>query len=555
VTLLNRLFPDVSLLHLDAWHLDDTTTQLTLRVTSMQALVHCPVCRFPTRRVHSRYVRTVADLPWGPWHVVLHLQVRKFFCANGRCPRRIFTERLAPLVAPWARRTQRLAQWLAHIGVALGGAAGRRLGQQLGVTVSRQTLLRTVHKLPLPSCATPKILGVDDFAVRKGQTYGTLLIDLESHRPVALLPDREADTLAAWLQAHPGIEVIARDRSKAYASGIRQGAPAAIQVADRFHLLQNLVEVLEQVFSRHSAALKAVNDAVRQVAVSPHDGVVVAPVPLPPCPTIVQAKATRRRAQRLALYEQVWALRRQGYSGEAIARQLRIGRSTVFRYLHAPTFPERKGRSDRGRSLLTPYKAYLLRRWNDGCHDALQLFGEIKGQGYPGSYVTVARYAQRLREAQGLAPRQRRSDQPLPAVAEPSRPPLTVSQAAWLVLRRPERRRPDDKPLLLQLHAQHVEVAEAIELAQDFAQLVRKRTPQRLDAWLTRAIKSPLGAFERFATRLREDYEAVKAGVTLPWSTGPVEGQINRLKMLQRQMCGRAHLDLLYRRFVLAASW
>jgi transposase len=553
VTLFTLLLPDAAQLHLDAWQMDDTTTQLTVQMTSTQALVHCPVCRFPTRRVHSRYVRTLADLPWGPWRVVLHLQVRKFFCANGRCTRRIFTERLATLVAPWARRTQRLVTWLAHLGVALGGAAGRRLSQRLGVTVSRQTLLRTVRRLALPSLATPKILGVDDFAFRKGQTYGTVLIDLEGHCPVALLPDREAETLAAWLQAHPSVEVITRDRSKAYARGIKQGAPAATQVADRFHLLQNLADALEQVLSRHGTALKAVNDAMRPAPASQPDGAVVVPVPLPPTPTIAQAKATRRRARRLATYEQVWTLRRQGHSGEVIAHQLGMGRSTVFRYLHAPTFPERKGRSDRGRSLLTPYKAYLLRRWNEGCHEALQLFSEIKGHGYPGSYVTVARYAQRLREAQGLALRQRRSEQPLPAVAEPIHPPLTVRQAAWLVLRRPERRAPHDESVLVRLHAQHAEVAEAIELAQDFAQLVRKRTPTRLDGWLTRAIKSPLGVFQRFATRLREDYDAVKAGITRPWSNGPVEGQINRLKMLKRQMFGRAKLDLLQQRFLLAA--
>ena len=532
--------------------MDDTAAQIMLRVTSRQSAGPCPRCAVPASRVHSHYTRTLADLPWAHYRVHLQLCVRKFFCDNASCSRRIFTERLPDIVAPWARRTRRLIMWLAHIGIALGGAAGRRLSQRLGMAVGRNTLLRTVRQLPVPACALPTVLGVDDFALRKRQTYGTVLIDLERRQPVALLPDREAETLGEWLRAHPQVAVVTRDRSKAYERGIRHGAPAAIQVADRFHLLQNLAEALEQVFSKHSTALKAVNDAMRQVPVSQQDGLPVAPVPLPPSPTMVQAKAARRRARRVALYEQIWTLRRQGASGQAIARQLGIGRCTVFRYLRVSGFPERKARSDRGRSVLTPYKAYLLQRWNDGCHEALRLFEELKSHGYSGSYVTVARYAQRLRAAQGLAPRQRRVAQPLPVVVELTHPPLTVRQAAWLVLRRSEKRTHGDEHLLVQLHTQHTEVAEAIELAQDFAQLVRKRTPQRLDAWLTRAAKSSLVAFQRFAKRLRDDYAAVKAGVTLSWSNGPVEGHINRLKMLKRQMFGRAHLDLLHRRFVLA---
>jgi transposase len=201
--------------------MDDPTTQLTLQVTSTQTLVHCPICRCPTRRVHRRDVRTVADLPWGPWRVVLHLQGQKFFCANGRCTRRMFTARLAPLVAPWARRTPRLVPWLVHIAWELAGTAGARRSRALGLAVSRHPLLRLLRRLPVPDVATPQVLSVDDWAVRKGQTYGTVLMDRERRRALALLPDREAKTVAVWLQAHPGVRVSARDRSRADADGAR----------------------------------------------------------------------------------------------------------------------------------------------------------------------------------------------------------------------------------------------------------------------------------------------------------------------------------------------
>src|SRR5262245_37640519 len=235
--------------------MDDTTAQITLRVQSTQTRAPCPLCATPARRIHSDYTRTLADLPWAQYRVCLQLRVRKWFCRNRRCCRRIFTERLPTIAAPWARRTLRLAQRLGALGVALGGKAGVRLGQAWDLAVSRNTLLRRLRRQPEPAAPTPRVLGVDDWALRKGHTYGTSLVDLERRQPVALLPERTAETVAQWLRAHPGVEVIARDRSTAYADGARQGAPTATQVADRFHLMQNLREALAQVFSMHSQAL------------------------------------------------------------------------------------------------------------------------------------------------------------------------------------------------------------------------------------------------------------------------------------------------------------
>src|SRR5919108_2174341 len=554
-TVLARLLPDATLLRLEACYVDDTTAEIILRVRSMQISAPCPLCATPARRIHSDYGRTLADLPWAQYRVSLQLRVRKWFCRNRACRRRIFTERLPTVAAPWACRTLRLAQRLAALGLALGGRAGVRLSHAWDLAVSRNTLLCMLRQRPRPVLPTPRVLGVDDFALRKRHTYGTILVDLERRQPVALLPDRTAETVAQWLQQHPGVEVLARDRSQAYADGARQGAPAATQVADRFHLLQNLRETLDQLFLTHEPALEAVNTLMRQQPVRLPEGAVAVPVPPPvETPTPAQQRAGHRQARRQALHAQVWALHHQGWTAPAIAQHVGLSLRTVQRDLRSPTLAGRKRRSDHGDSLLNPYKPYLLERWNAGCYTAMRLFREIRQRGYGGGYGVVAAYACRLRQAQGLPPGHRRPRQPLPAVAEPSCQPLTPRRAAWLVLRREAKRTPAETQQLTQLHAQSAEVAEAIDLAQDFATLVRQRQPAQLEPWLQRATASAVDAVRRFATGLSEDYEAVKAGVTLPWSSGPVEGHINRLKMLKRQMFGRARLDLLSRRFVRAPN-
>jgi transposase len=296
------LLPDTTTLSLAACHVDTAAAQITLTVRSTQVSVPCPLCATPARRIHSRYTRTLADLPWADYRVCLCLRVHKWFCRNRSCRRHIFTERLPTVAAPWARRTRRLLQRLVALGVALGGQAGVRLSPAWDVAVSRNTLLRLLRRLPVPPCATPTVLGLDDFALRKRQTYGTILVDLEQRKPVALLPDRTAETVAQWLQEHPGVAVITRDRSQAYAEGARHGAPTATQVADRFHLIQNLAEALDRVFTTHHQTLEAVNAAVRQQPVTLPDGTAAVPVPPPPTPPPEQARAAQRAARRQAVY-------------------------------------------------------------------------------------------------------------------------------------------------------------------------------------------------------------------------------------------------------------
>jgi transposase len=553
--------PNTTPLHLDAWHRDDTHAQITLLISSTQAAARCPGCNAPARHVHSRYTRTLADLPWSGYRVTWRLHVRKFFCRHAICPRHIFTERLPGIAMPWARRTLRLMTHLLAIGLALGGAAGVRLSQRLGLTISRNTLLRMIRRTPCPAIVSPQVLSVDDFALRKRHTYGTVLLDLARRRPLALLPDREAATVAQWLQAHPGIEVLVRDRAEAYAEAARLGAPAACQVADWFHLLHNLADVLTDVFRAHAPQLACVNAQHTRVPAPVHDpadpatGPSLSAVPLaPPQPsTRALALAAARRAQRVATYEQVWTYHRQGWTLDAMASRVGLSRRTVQRYLQSPTFPERQPRHSRDRSLLDPYKAVLLAGWNSGCRNGSHLFRIIRSQGFRGQYGIVALYVRRMRQAQRLAPWQRRCTQPLPAVTEGSRRPLTPRRATWLVLRPSACSTDHDHHQLAQLAEQSPELAEAVALAQEFAGLVRQRQPALGAGGLARAATSALPPFRRFARGLRADMAAVQAAVSLPWSQGPIEGQINRLKMLKRHMYGRARLDLLARRLLLAA--
>jgi transposase len=265
-----------------------------------------------------------------------------------------------------------------------------------------------------------------------------------------------------------------------------------------------------------------------------------------------QQRAAERQARRQALHTQVWALHRQGWTAPAIAQQVGLSLRTVQRDLRTATLAGRRRRRDCGESGLTPSKPSLLERWNAGCYNAMRLCRDLRQRGYAGGYGVVAASARRVRQAQGLPPGHRCPRRSLPVVAEPLCQPLTPRRATWLVLRRETKRTEAEAQQLAHVRAQQAAVAEAIDLAQDCTRLVRQRQPERLDPWLQRATTSAVDAIRRFATGLYEDYEAVKAGVTLSWNAGPGEGHINRLKMLKRQMFGRARLDLLSRRFVLA---
>ncbi|MFC7535689.1 ISL3 family transposase [Actinoplanes sp. GCM10030250] len=487
--------------------------------------VACPGCQAWSRRVHSRYVRRLADTAIGGRRVLISVRVRRFFCENGSCPARTFAEQIDGLTLPHARRSPPLRRTLEAIGLALCGRAGARLAMQLGLRVSRSSLLRLLRALPDPSIPATKVLGVDDFALKRGHVYGTVLIDCESHRVIDVLPSRDAAPLADWLLTHPGAEIICRDRSGAYADGARTGAPEAVQVADRFHLWQNLATAVERCVARHKPCLRddtppATTDTV--------------PPPSEPKPA---AEPTGRLAERRREHHKlVHDLLSQGLKIRQIATHLGWGRHTVQRYARAETWQQMIV-GVRRRSSLDPYKEHLLAGYT-GRHGNLQtLHREITAQGFPGSYSVVRDFLQ------GRSPGQ----PPLPA-----QPPSIRRVTSW-ICRHPDRLPADDGTALTAILDRCPELHTAHQVVREFAAMLTNRTGSTtLTDWITTATTAALPGISTFAHNLNADLDAVTAGLTLHWNSGPVEGNVNRIKMLKRQMYGRAGFDLLRKRVLLA---
>jgi transposase len=549
------LLPDPDLLRLDTVSPEGGALILTL--STVQPAARCPVCGQPAARVHSAYVRSPADLPCGGVLLRLELHTRRFHCDNPRCPRRIFTERLPGVLQPYARCTLRLAQALDAVARALGGKAGARLADHLGMNTSRDTLLRRLKAAAPTPAAAPRVLGVDDWAKRKGQEYGTILVDLERGCVLDLLPDRRAETFAQWLKAHPGVEIITRDRGGAYADGAREGAPDAVQVADRFHLLQNLAAALEGALTREQHALR---EAARPptptlTLVDPaqpppaDEPVHPSAAPLRPPPRAERDRAARRE-RRKALFDEVRRLYDEGYSIRAIAQQLGKSRHTIKKYVQADAFPEPK-RRPRGPGQLAPFQAYLEQRWGEGCHNATRLWREIQAQGFGGACSAVKLLVSGWRAK--LPPEERRVSGPAPRKRQETRSPAPRAVVWWLLGSR-EALTEERATFLERLKDRCPKLELAQSLALEFCAMTRQRDASDLEEWIRRAATSGVEELKNFGAGLRRDWEAVVAGLTLAWSNGPVEGQVNRLKTIKRQMFGRASLPVLRARILPAPN-
>jgi transposase len=474
--------------------------------------------------------------------------VRRFFCRATDCPRKIFTERLPDVAAAYARVTERLQEAHRSIGLALGGEPGARLAASLGMPTSPDSLLRRVRTASRRLPSSVRVLGVDDWAWRRGQRYGTILCDLERHRPIALLPERSSETLRSWLEEHPEVEIISRDRADDYAKGATEGAPQAVQVADRWHLLCNLREALKRAVDRHHAKVRETNRAMPVAqAIRRNAGSVSDPAPNPSLPSAQPSRATERshhrRERRVERYQQVVELHQQGISFRAIARRMGMHRGTVRRWIGAGTFPERA--AHRCSSRTDPFADYLKRRWDEGCHSAAQLARDLAGLGFRGSYHMVRRRVAAWRSGRQSAGFMNENAKPM---ACPS-----SNRIAWWMLRAEGELEDKERGFLRGLYKICPELKIASKLAREFADMVRRRRVKSWKGWMAKT-RAPDASRElrRFADGLKNDEAAVKAAMTFEWSNGQVEGQINRLKLIKRQMYGRAGFELLGRRFLCA---
>ncbi len=516
------VLPNPRLLVLEAIEHSEDHFLLTVHV---EQIPRCPECGWRSESHHSSYVRRLQDLPWQGLAVQIHLRVRRFRCRHRDCPRKVFTERVEGIPS-YLHQTSRLAEIVRVVGYAAGGLPGARLLARLAIRTSDDTVLRRVKGSASSAFSdrpnSLEVLGVDDWAWRKGQSYGTILVDLELRQVSDLLPDRSAKSFEVWLRQQPGVRVISRDRGGIYAEGAQSGAPGAQQVADRFHLLVNLSTAIERALQRYHQQLQLETPAPPQ-SDSAHSCEVRR--------TRHQVLQQERRQRRLERYEEVIQRYRQGWSQKKISEVLHLDRRTIRRWVRAGAFPERQA-PRRGPTKVHRFEACLQQRWSEGCHNATRLFEELRRLGYRGSRGTVAQRVAKWRNSSPAGPTVRKQQ-------------ITPKQAAIWITRAPGQLATEQQVLLDKLSAQCPEVAKLRQFSIEFREVLQSGTGQALRAWIMHAEDSGIDSLVRFAEGLKKDLAAVLGAVETCWSNGQVEGQINRLKTLKRQMYGRAGFALL----------
>lgn len=524
---------------LDIVSISESPDELLVRVTSHRPSSPCPLCGTPSKAVHSYYRRKPLDLPCTGRSIRLLLTVKKYFCRVASCPRKIFTERIPELLQPSSQLTTRLRSAVQEVGFASCGKGGERLCGKLGMSVSDTTVLWSVLLVPTPDVERVRIVGLDDWAWRRGHRYGTIIVDLEKRRVIDVLPDRCAASVQKWLEAHEEIEIVSRDRGNVYIDGATQGAPLAQQVCDRWHLCKNIGDVVEDFLKRTRIRLPE----------PPPPEHAEEPVQVPSIPPalspsqIRQAELSQERlARRQERCDQVKALHALGWSMVAIHEHLGLDRKTIRKYLSNEE-PLQPRQSRRRASILDPYYDHILLRWEQGCHNGQILLNEVRAKGYSGGDSLVRALVARLRKNVPVkAPAKGTGPAPIRTI------PTSPRDLRWLLAKRSEKLDAKEQADLERLLQVGKEVRVLHTLLQSFLQMVRERKSEQLSSWLSQAEQSAIPELKSFVVGIERDRAAVEAALRLPWSQGPVEGLVNRLKTLKRQMYGKAGFTLLRQR-------
>lgn len=432
--------------------------------------------------------------------------------------------------------TIRCSQHITFIGLATCGKGGARLAERLGIHTTRPTILHHIMHLPDVSPGSVVYLGIDDFAFRRGYRFGTILVNLESHRVVDLLPDRRMETAAQWMHNQPDLAVVSRDRGGEYASAAREAAPLAVQCADRFHLVKNLTEAVQVLLARCQAEILAEKKLDGTCQDEQQKPILSIEEWRPLEPAHVEKVRLARRAGRYARYQHVVELSRQGMTAKEIARRLGMSDRTVRDWLEQGTFPEAQKRRKK-QSAFDPFAAYVLKRWQNGEHHGLVLWREIKNQGYTGTERSVYRYLKTLKQAE------------VRVCVNPERlQKYSVNAAMWLFVRDPNTLDEIEREDLAAFCHASTLLKKAYDLLQDFLLMVHQREGHRLETWLVRVAESGLPELQSFAAGIEKDKDAVRAGLTWSINNGMVEGHVTKVKLIKRQGYGRAGFPLLRKR-------
>jgi transposase len=511
----------------------------------------CPACHVRSSHRHGHYWRKLQDLPIHGSEVTVNVRLTRWRCGNSQCRRKTYADQVCPLAPSHARRTRRVASLVQMIGHGAGGLPGQRLLQRLSMPVSDDTILRQLKRSAKSRDGATNLhaVGIDDWAWRKGSSYGTIMVDLERRQVVDVLEDRSADGTANWLRQHPNVAFIGRDRCGLYAQGGRDGAPQARQVADRFHLIQNLRQAIEAQLNRTSMATS------RPVLPRPGD-CAEDDFTRPSGPQGQQGLAEHhhiirdaRLRSRRDTHQRIQSLRDARKPLSFIAQEVGLDRRTVGKWLEATAPPTRRPKA------LAPgspnyFHEYLARRWSEGRVRGRDLFDEIKLQGYAGSYSHLERLLSTWRTVTSVAPEHLRTAETHRLVDPATGNGIAPNIAAILCMKPRGQMNAKQMAKVDAMKAASSEFAAMRRFAMRFRGLFRSGNTSALDDWLTDVGQSGIYALQRFARTIKRDIAAVYNAMTTIWSNGQTEGQINRLKTLKRAMYGRAGIELLRARML-----